>query len=419
MASEGHCFNRFARALGGTLSIVVLGTLICADPAAAQCGPESSGSHNTACGTGALASSTSGTEDSAFGFDALEHNTGGNLNTASGVSALQSNTTGNDNTASGVYALFNNTTGYDNIASGAYALSSNSTGNGNVASGVDTLFYNTTGNDNTASGVYALLNNTTGYDNIASGAGALYYNTTGNYNTTSGVLALLNNTTGNDNIGLGFNAGKNIVSGSNNIDIGGSGTADESNTIRIGTLGTQQQTFIAGISAAPVTGTVVEVNSNGQLGVAMSSARYKHDIRNIGTASAGLMKLRPVRFRYKNDLSGTLQYGLVAEEVERVYPELVTRGLDGKVQSVRYLEFTALLLNELQQQAHQMQQQTREVQQLAERLQAKDAQFTSQQHEIDALKQADASFSILRQRLAAFEWQARANQKRPGTLASE
>ena len=123
---------------------------------------------------------------------------------------------------------------------------------------------------------------------------------------------------------------------------------DESGTIRIGTQDTQKATYIAGISRTTVTGADVVVSSTGQLGVATSSARYKRDIRDIGGASARLMRLRPVSFRYKNDPSGTLQYGLVAEEVERVYPELVTRGTDGKLQSVRYLEFTALLLNELQ-----------------------------------------------------------------------
>jgi hypothetical protein len=131
----------------------------------------------------------------------------------------------------------------------------------------------------------------------------------------------------------------------------------------------------------------VVVSSTGQLGIATSSARYKHDIRDMGGASAGLMKLRPVSFRYKNDPTGTLQYGLVAEEVERVYPELVVHGTDGKVQSVRYLEFTALLLNELQKQT---------------------TKIAAQQREIDALKQKDASINVLSKRLAALEQQVRA-----------
>jgi Chaperone of endosialidase len=149
-----------------------------------------------------------------------------------------------------------------------------------------------------------------------------------------------------------------------------------------------------------VSGSTVEVTSNGQLGIPLSSARYKRDIRDMGSASAGLMRLRPVAFRYKHDPSGTLQYGLVAEEVARVYPELVTRGTDGKLQSVRYLELTALLLNELQKQA-------RETRELAQRLETKDRQLAAQQREIEALKQQNASINALSERLAALERQAR------------
>jgi hypothetical protein len=157
------------------------------------------------------------------------------------------------------------------------------------------------------------------------------------------------------------------------------------------------------------------VTSSRQLGVAFSSARYKRDIREMGNASAGLMKLRPVSFRYKSDPSGTLQYGLVAVEVARVYPELVVHGTDGKLQSVRYLEFTALLLNELQKHSNQLQKQTtqlqtqtkqlriqdnqlqaqaRETQDLTQRLETKDRQLAAQQREIDALKQKDASINF-------------------------
>jgi hypothetical protein len=142
------------------------------------------------------------------------------------------------------------------------------------------------------------------------------------------VLALANNYTGNDNISLGVGAGTNMVGGSNNIEIWANPSgvppfSDESNTIRIGINGTQKKTFIAGISSTPVPGADVTVDGNRQLGVLPSSARYKRDIHDMGGASAGLMKLRPVSFRYKDDPSGTLQYGLVAEEVARVYPELV------------------------------------------------------------------------------------------------
>jgi hypothetical protein len=127
--------------------------------------------------------------------------------------------------------------------------------------------------------------------------------------------------------------------------------AGESNTIRIGTQGTQTATYIAGIFNSSASGGTVEVSSTGKVGMVVSSARYKHDIRDIGQKSSNLLKLRPVSFRYNNDPAGTLQYGLVAEEVAKVYPELVVNGPDGKPITVRYLTVISLLLNELQKQA--------------------------------------------------------------------
>jgi hypothetical protein len=178
----------------------------------------------------------------------------------------------------------------------------------------------------------------------------LFFNTTGNRNAALGQAALFSNTTGSNNIGLGTNAGLNLTTGSNNIDIGSGGLAAEANTTRIGTQGTQTRAFIAGISGTAVSGSAVVVNGAGQLGIVVSSARYKHDIQDMGLKSSALLKLRPVTFRYNNDPANTLQYGLVAEEVARVYPELVTRGPDGKVQTVNYLTLTSMLLNELQKQ---------------------------------------------------------------------
>ena len=154
--------------------------------------------------------------------------------------------------------------------------------------------------------------------------------------------------------------------------------------------------------------------------VCLNAPRYKRDIHDIGGASAGLMKLRPVSFRYKNDPSGTLQYGLVAEEVARVYPELVVHGTDGKVQSVRYLEFTALLLDELQKQHTELQKQTEKTQELAQRLGTKDQQLAAQQREINALKQKDASINVLSERIAALEQQVHtATPQRLRSLASK
>src|SRR5208282_4747009 len=161
---------------------------------------------------------------------------------------------------------------------------------------------------------------------------------------------------GSNNVSLGYLAGSNLTTGSNNIDIGNAGAGAESNTIRIGTQGTQTATYAAGISGVGVTGAAVEVSSTGQLGIVMSSARYKHDIHDMGGKSSAVLKLRPVTFRYNNDPANTLQYGLVAEEVAKIYPELVTYGPDGKVMTVRYSMLSAMLLNELQKLSAQMAQ---------------------------------------------------------------
>jgi hypothetical protein len=308
--------------------------------------------NNTAYGTGALQNNndTVGTNNSAFGFDALYSNTTGPHNTASGSGALFSNTIGNGNTASGALALYSNTTGGGNTASGDFALSNNTIGSGNTANGDSALTSNTTGTINTASGEGALFNNTTGFANTASGGTALDGNTTGYGNTATGNGALGRNTTGYYNIGLGYFAGSNIVAGSNNIEIDSSGTADESDTIRIGTQGAQKKTFIAGISGTLVKGATVVINSNGKLGVIKSSARYKKDIQPLANRSQGLWQLRPVTFRYKQDPQGERQYGLIAEQVANVYPELVVRGEKGEVESLQYEELIPLMLNEMQHQ---------------------------------------------------------------------
>ena len=287
---------------------------------------------NTAEGDSALFSLT-------MGFD----------NTAIGFYALYSNTTGNDNTAVGFEALVFNTTGFANTANGVDALLSNTTGGSNTATGFEALENNTTGNDNTADGVNALFSNTTGGSNTASGVGALNFNTTGFFNTAMGDGALFNNTTGNNNIALGLSAGVNLTTGNNNIDIGNNGVADESKTIRIGKQGTQRTTFIAGISGATVpTGVAVIVDSRGHLGTTTSSARFKDNIKPMDKASEAILALKPVTFRYKQDLDprGIPQFGLVAEDVEKVNPDLVARDEQGKPYTVRYEAVSAMLLNE-------------------------------------------------------------------------
>jgi len=223
----------------------------------------------------------------------------------------------------------------------------NCTASQNTADGYQALNANTTGATNTASGYQALLMNTTGSDNVALGAAALESNTAGLSNTAIGVSALFF-ATGSNNIGIGLNAGSGVFAGSNNIDIGNNG-ASESSTIRIGTSGTQTNTYIAGISGVTVAGGVgVVVDSSGHLGTSTSSARFKDDIKPMDEASEAILALKPVTFRYKKELDPKAipQFGLVAEQVEKVNPDLVARDDKGKPFSVRYEAVNAMLLNE-------------------------------------------------------------------------
>ena len=337
---------------GSFLIPLVLAAFALSPTTHAQLTPPPDGGYNgdnTAEGTDALFSNTTGTENTAIGFDALFSNTTGNSNTATGSIALSTNTTGVRNTANGYAALNSNTTGERNTATGRAAMVNNTTGNNNTADGHDALFSNTTAIRNTASGSFALFSNTTGPNNTALGYFALFSNTTGNSNTAAGYDALLNNTTGVGNIALGNFAGSNLTTGDNNIDIGNVGIADEANTVRIGTVGTQTAIYVAGIMGKTVPmSTPVFVNANGQLGTSTSSARFKDRIKPMDKASEAILALKPVTFRYKKELDpkGVPQFGLVAEQVEKVNPDLVVRDANGKVYSVRYEAVNAMLLNE-------------------------------------------------------------------------
>ena len=296
------------------------------------------------CQQGCLAN-----QNTALGEDALISNTTGNDNTAIGFQALTSNTTGDLNVAIGNLTLSNNTTGFFNTATGVNALLSNTTGSENTATGLDALAVNTTGFQNTADGIFSLFLNTTGYRNTATGFSALANNTTGRNNTANGLDALKNNTTGNNNIALGFEAGNKLFTGSNNIYIGSHGDFSQSRTIRIGDPSTHERTAIAGISGVTVAGGVgVIIDASGQLGTAVSSARFKEGIKPMEEASEAILALKPVTFRYKQELDpeGIPQFGLVAEDVEKVNPALVARDAKGKVFSVRYEAVNAMLLNE-------------------------------------------------------------------------
>jgi Chaperone of endosialidase len=384
-----------------TVALVLV--LMLAKPSGAQ-------TDNTAYGTGALAGN-SGSYNSGFGFDALYNNAGG-FNTATGYLALYSNTTGSDNTAVGGKALFSNTASYNtatgygalysntsgtsNVADGFKALLSNTTGSTNTADGYEALFSNTGGSANTAEGSYALYSNNgtnntaTGFSalasnaggsaNTATGANALSYITTGNSNTAVGFEALGLIQSGSNNIALGQLAGINLTTtGSNNIDIGNEGIAGDNGAIKIGTQGTQTAAYIAGIyGATAASGIEVYVDSSGQLGTISSSVRFKEEIKPMDDASAAILALKPVTFHYKKELDprGISQFGLVAEQVAKVDPDLVVRDEKGQVFTVRYEAVNAMLLNEFLKE-HQR------VQELQTRLDSLAAQMKEQDRAIE------------------------------------
>ncbi len=293
---------------------------------------------NTASGNSALAANNTGGSNTASGAGALFRNTSGSGNTASGHDALFSNTTGGSNTAIGDQALRSNTEGNENTAVGVAALTANNVGRSNVATGTDALRNNTTGSFNTASGPGALFSNIEGSHNAATGNQALTSNKTGNNNTANGSQALRSNTIGSSNIAIGNNAGSNLVTGNNNIYVGNTG-AEESNIIRIGNSD-HTNAFMAGVQI-----------------VAPSSRRFKKDIHDMDDASGDLMRLRPVTFRYKRDFGtggARLQYGLIAEEVADVYPELIVNDETGQPRTVEYQKLNVMLLNELQKQSRQI-----------------------------------------------------------------
>jgi hypothetical protein len=275
------------------------------------------------------------------------------------------NTTGASNSAFGMEALRYNVSGYSNSAFGDGALRTNATGPQNSAFGQSALRDNTTGGGNSAFGSYALRSNTTAADNAAFGQTALRFNTTGAQNAAFGRAALYGNSSGSRNVAVGIGAGSSQTTGNDNIYLANAGVGGESGQIKIGTVGTHTGTTIAGISGATSSGGVaVLVNASGKLGTTTSSARFKQDVRDMGESSDVLMKLRPVVFRYREDAVGaeeakTTQYGLIAEEVAQVAPELVAPDLEGKPYSVKYHELPALLLNHAQQQQRINEEQAR------------------------------------------------------------
>jgi len=276
---------------------------------------------NTAEGQSALLSLTTGGFNTAVGFFSLRSDTTGQFNTAIGAGTLLANIA-DQNTATGAGALLSNSTGSQNTASGSFALSAN-----------------TTGAFNTAVGSQALLRNTVGTDNVAIGTTALSNNTQGSFNTAVGENALFFNTTGVDNVALGISAGTNVITADHVICIGANVQGEDvSATCYIGNI----------FGRTSAGGTAVFVNSSGKLGTATSSRRFKEDVKPMHEASDALFALKPVTFRYKKDIdpAAISQFGLVAEDVEKVNRDLVVRDEQGKPYSVRYEQVNAMLLNE-------------------------------------------------------------------------
>jgi len=344
---------------------------------------------NTAEGDNALFNLAGGLDNTALGFDALLSNTAGNFNTAVGFEALFHNTTGFENTAIGVNALISNTTGSSNTANGVNTLLFNTTGFQNAATGVQALFSNTTGFHNTAGGFQALLHNTTGNHNTADGDNALVHNTIGSFNTAIGAHALDSNATGSSNAALGFQAGFNVT-GSGNVCIGQNieGLAGENNVTRI-----------RNISATPQANAIfVTVGAGGKLGFQGSSRRYKDDIKPMDKISEQLFALQPVSFRYKQEIdpARSLDFGLIAEDVASVNPDLVARDDEGKIVTVRFQAVNAMLLNEFIKEHRKVEELEKQVEKLTAGLQKVSARLEANKPTLQTVRTITKAAGSLR-----------------------
>jgi hypothetical protein len=373
-------------------------------------------------GSSALATTVPVADDAAVSVGALPSpSNGGSIEQTEGIEtrALLSVSERRSNTRLGYHALSaKKETGINNTAVGEAALTSNTNGSSNTASGAGTLSANTEGSANVAIGYNALSSNVGGTGNTAIGCSASLSGSIGNYNTTIGLQAEGGNGSYNtaigmnalaslgdegagigfDNVAIGYNAGGNLTSGSNNIYIGNylyfggnSGPTSESNTIRIGYPGLQAQTYIAGVSGAPVAGgTPVYVLSNGQLGVgAVSSSRFKTDIAPMADASNVLLALKPVSFKYKPeyDPKGIPEFGLVAEDVDKVCPALVLRDNNGQISGVRYEQVNAMLLNEFLKEHGRVEEQGKTIADYQKRLATQEERMQALVSRLDAVTQ--------------------------------
>jgi len=343
---------------------------------------------NTAEGQNALFSLTTGVANTAIGWYSLWSNTDGSYNTGVGAGTLlfnvgdQTTGDGTQNTAIGAAALLFNTTGLANTATGVTALLNNIEGNGNTANGWGALSNNNgnppDGSANTAVGAGALFSNTTGDSNTAIGLNALVNNTTGSGNTAVGVRALDHNTSGSLNIALGVNAGHDVVAAQNVICIG----------LNVFGADVGDSCFIGNIfGETSASGAAVYVNSNHRLGTLTSSSRFKDDIKPMERVSEALFALKPVTFHYKKEIdpAGMQQFGLVAEDVEKIDPDLVVRDKEGKPYSVRYEQVNAMLLNEFLKEHRTVQEQKATIAELKSTVEKQEVTNAQQQKQIEAL----------------------------------
>jgi hypothetical protein len=376
------------------LPLLIAGVLACFGllPKAEAVVPPPDGGYpgfNTAEGQKALFSLSTATGNVAVGWASLYSDAEGSFNTAIGTGALLFNTA-DQNTATGAGALLSNTTGVNNTATGFQSLVSNTEGSFNTASGYQALSSNATGGANTAIGSFALQSNTEGVFNTANGSQALSSNTTGDANTAIGFGTLISNTTGNDNTALGFEAGSGVTTANNVIAIGTAG-ANVSNGCFIGRI---RDVTTANADAIPVM-----IDSAGQLGTTSSSRRFKKEIQPMDKASESLLALKPVTFHYKSDNTSTPQFGLIAEEVADINPDLVVRDEKGEIYTVRYDAVNAMLLNEFLKEHRKVEdlkkdfqatvaQQRKEIQALAATVKEQSAQIQKVSAQLEVSKPA-------------------------------
>jgi hypothetical protein len=393
-----------SRPLHGCVLLVVAAFCVCPDARAVSPAPDGAyPGDNTAEGAGALFSLSSGVNNTALGTQALFHDTNGSFNSATGAFALFNNTSGSSNTADGFQALFSNTGGFRNTATGTGALFRNNasyntavgwgamfndtTGDLNTADGAKALNHNTNGFRDNAVGYQALLSNTSGFYNNAVGVDALILNTAGAGNNAVGDAALANNVTGNGNTAIGDLAGLSVT-GSGNVCIGADvlGAAGENNVTRIRNIGTTPQN-----TGIYVTLDAVGGRKLGYVNVS-SSRRFKEDIRPMDNASEAVYALKPVHFRYKKqfDPDPTMHFGLVAEDVEEVNPDLVARNARGELTTVRYEAINAMLLNEFLKEHEKVQRLETALAALNNRLEQQDAKIEKVSAKIELTRASPA-----------------------------